>query len=378
MQSTTTLETDCLLTAQGFPARLGYTAREGVQRMGKYLTYEERFYIEKELKKGTSPTKIAEILGKHFTTIYKEIEKGTVTFLNSDLTTREEYCADAAQAVTEKRGHNKGIMYKLTGNGQLLSRIATLIKDRHYSPYAVLQTLKKESPDSLTMCETTLYKYIHLGLIPGVSDKDLYIKANKKKKKKKETEQRPCYHKPPEKSIIYRPAEIKDRERYGHWEIDTVYSGQCCRSKTALLVLTERKTLEEYYISIADRTLKSVIGALDDLENGIGFDAFKKKFKTFTADNGVEFGDGSLIERSITAPGQKRTEVYFCHPYSSWERGQNENQNRFVRRWVKKGGDLSDYTPEEWEQITEWVNNYPRRKFGGMSAKEYKKSLGIA
>lgn len=347
--------------------------------MGKHLVYEERFYIEKALKDGKSPTEIAETLGKHFTTIYKEIVKGTVTLLNSDLTTRQEYSADAAQAITEKRGHNKGIQYRLADDKPLLERIAELIKDLHYSPYAVLQTLKKESPDGLTMCETTLYKYIHLGLIPGVSDADLYIKANKKKKKKeKDKEQRPCYHKPPEKSIIYRPEEIKNREQYGHWEIDTVYSGQCCKSKTALLVLTERKTLDEYYISIADRTLKSVTGALDDLEKRIGLDAFRRKFKTITADNGVEFGDGSHIERSITAPGQIRTEIYFCHPYSSWERSQNENQNRFVRRWVKKGGDLSAYTPEEWEQITEWVNSYPRRKFNGMSTKEYKESLGIA
>lgn len=346
--------------------------------MGKHFTYEERFYLEKELKKGTSPTIIAETLGKHFTTIYKEIEKGTVTLLNSDLTTRKEYSAEAAQHITKKRGHNKGIQYKLTGDQPLLLRIAELIKEKHYSPYAVLQTLRKEMPDALTLCETTLYKYIHLGLIPGVSDKDLYIKANKKKKKKKETEQRPCYRKPPEKSIVHRPEGIKNRDTYGHWEIDTVYSGQCCRSKTALLVLTERKTLEEYYISIADRTLKSVISALDNLEKGMGFDAFKRKFQTITADNGVEFGDGSMIERSITVPGGQRTQVYFCHPYSSWERGQNENQNRFVRRWVKKGGDLSAYSPEEWEQITEWVNTYPRRKYDGMSAKEYKKSLGIA
>ena len=228
------------------------------------------------------------------------------------------------------------------------------------------------------MCETTLYKYIHLGLIPGVSDKDLYIKANKKKKKKKDDDgSRPCYRKPPEKSIIHRPAEIKARGVYGHWEIDTVYSGQCCKNKTALLVLTERKTLEEYYISIADRTLNSVISALDHLESSLGHEAFREKFKTMTADNGVEFGDASLIERSATVPGKDRTQVYFCHPYSSWERGQNENQNRFVRRWVKKGGDLSAYTPEEWQMITDWVNDYPRRKFNGMSAREYKESLGI-
>ncbi|MBD5492063.1 MAG: IS30 family transposase [Lachnospiraceae bacterium] len=346
--------------------------------MGKYLTYEERFYIEKSLKDNTDPKKIAKTLGKHFTTIYKEIEKGTVTFMNSDLTYRQEYCADAAQRITEERGHNKGIMYKLANDKPLLSRIAMLIKDKHYSPYAVLQTIKKETPEALSMCETTLYKYIHLGLIPGVSDADLYIKANKKPKKKKEKETRSCFKKPPEKSIIYRPEDISNRETYGHWEVDTVYSGSNCKSKTALLVLTERKTLEEYYIRMADRTLASVISAFDDLEKHMGLEAFQKKFKTMTADNGSEFGDGSQIERSATILGQTRTQVFFCHPYSSYERGQNENQNRFVRRWVKKGGDLSAYTPEEWEQITEWVNNYPRRKYNGMSAREYKESLDIA
>lgn len=345
--------------------------------MSAYLTYEERFYIEKSLKNGISPTSIADALGKHFTTIYKEIKKGTVTLLNYDLSTRREYSAQAAQYATEKRGHAKGIMYKLADDKPLLDRIAYLIKEKHYSPYAVLQTIRKETPEALTMCETTLYKYIHLGIIPEVTDKDLYIKSNKKKKKEKETETRPSYHKPPEKSIIYRPEGAASKKEYGHWEIDTVYSGQCCKSKTALLVLTERKTLEEYYISMADRTLKSVISALDGLEKRLGSEAFRKKFLTLTADNGAEFGDGSLMERSALDPDVKRTEVFFCHPYSSWERGQNENQNRFVRRWVKKGGDLSAYTPQEWEAITEWVNDYPRRKYGGLSANEYKRSLGL-
>lgn len=170
--------------------------------MGKHLVYEERYYIEKALKNGSDPKQIATALGKHFTTIYKEIVKGTVTLLNSDLTTREEYSAEAAQHVTEKRGRNKGIQYKLAGDQPLLSRIAMLIKEKHYSPYAVLQTLRKESPSGLSMCEATLYKYIHFGLIPGVSDKDLYIKANKKKKKRKEQNNVPATTSP-RKSLLF-------------------------------------------------------------------------------------------------------------------------------------------------------------------------------
>ncbi len=185
--------------------------------MSKYLTYEERFYIEKSLKNGISPIEIAETLGKHFTTIYKEIKKGTVTLLNYDLTMREEYCADTAQIKTVERGHNKGIMYKLSTDKPLLDRISYLIKVKHYSPYAVLQTIKKESPEALTMCEATLNKYIHPGLIPNLTDKDLYIKTNKKKKKEKEKETRPSFNKPPEKYIIYRTKDIDSGEQYEQW-----------------------------------------------------------------------------------------------------------------------------------------------------------------
>lgn len=342
-----------------------------------YLTYLERHQIEIMLKDGKNPKEIALAVGKHFTTIYREKNKGTVKLLNWDYTTRLEYCSDVGQRIMRERGRNKGIEKKLVKETDLLNRISYLIKEKHYSPYAVLQTLQKEGNCPVSMCETTLYKYIHSGLIPGVSDKDLYIKANKKQKKKKEEAEK-IPRKQKGKSIEQRPAEINDRKKYGHWEMDTVYSGQCVKDKSALLVLTERKTLEEYFFLMPDRTLKSTIAALDDLEKNLGYETFRNKFKTITVDNGVEFGDSSLIERSCFNNSEKRTEVYFCHSYSSFERGQNENQNRFVRRWVKKGGALNKYDYDAWCCIADWVNNYPRRKYDGMSAKEYKKMLGIA
>ena len=345
--------------------------------MSAYLTFTQRHTIEIMLKDGKDPKEIALAVGKHYTTIYREINRGTVEFLNWDYTTRLEYCSDVGQRITQERAKNKGLEKKLAQETELLDRISYLIKEKKYSPYAVLQKLKKSGDCSVSMCETTLYKYIHEGLVPGVSDKDLYIKANKKKKKKKEG--------PVEKirfkrgnSIERRPDAANSRNEYGHWEMDTVYSGQCVKDKSALLVLTERKTLDEYFFLMPDRTLNSTISALDELEKKLGYDTFRKKFKTITVDNGVEFGDSSLIERRCTDNAFKRTEVFFCHPYASYERGQNENQNRFVRRWVKKGGSLNAYTLEEWIQIAGWVNDYPRRKFNGMSTNEYKASLGIA
>ncbi len=344
--------------------------------MSAYLTFIQRHTIEIMLKDGKGPKEIAAAVGKHFTTIYREINKGTVEFLNWDYTTRSEYCSDVGQRVTRERAKNKGLEKKLVQETELLSRISYLIKEKKYSPYAVLQELKKDGNCPVSMCETTLYKYIHEGLVPGVSDKDLYIKANKKKKKDKEKFVKKVRFKRG-KSIEQRPEAVERRKNYGHWEMDTVYGGQCTKDKSALLVLTERKTLDEYFFLMPDRTLKSTVFILDELEKQLGYETFRNKFKTITVDNGVEFGDSSLIERSCINNVLKRTEVFFCHPFSSFERGQNENQNRFVRRWVKKGGGLAKYTSDEWIQIARWLNDYPRRKFGGMSTNEYKASLGI-
>ncbi len=344
--------------------------------MSAYLTLTQRHTIEIMLKDGKEPKEIALAVDKHYTTIYREIKRGTMEFLNWDYSTRKEYCCDVGQRIMEEKAKNKGLEKRLMKETELLEHIAYLIKEKKYSPYAVLQDLKKRDDCPVSMCETTLYKYIHEGLIPGVSDKDLYIKANKKQKKKKEESTSKVRMKRG-KSIEQRPDTVNDRSDYGHWEMDTVYSGQCVKSKSTLLVLTERKTLDEYFFLMPDRTLSSTVSVLDELEKSIGYETFRNKFKTITVDNGVEFGDSSLIERSALNDTEKRTEVFFCHPYSSYERGQNENQNRFVRYWVKKGGALDIYTADEWMQIAEWLNDYPREKFGGMSTNEYKKSLGI-
>lgn len=343
--------------------------------MSAYLTLTQRHTIEIMLKDGKKPKEIANAVGKHYTTIYREIKKGTMEFLNWDYTTRKEYCCDVGHRIMEERSRNKGLEKKLVKETELLKHISFLIKEKKYSPYAVVQDIKKRNDCPVFMCETTLYKYIHKGLIPGVTDKDLYIKANKKKKKEKDTTERVRMKKG--KTIEQRPAEVKDRSDYGHWEMDTVYSGQCVKSKSTLLVLTERKTLEEYFLLMPDRTLSSTVFALNELEKKLGYEVFKEKFKTITVDNGVEFGDSSLLEKSCLNDTEHRTEVFFCHPYSSFERGQNENQNRFVRYWVKKGGALDKYTADEWMRLAEWLNNYPRKKFGGMSTNEYKKILGI-
>ena len=169
-------------------------------------------------------------------------------------------------------------------------------------------------------------------------------------------------------SITKRPLEVNNRENFGHWEMDTV-KGSRGNTKANLLVLTERKTLSEIVMKIPNGCAYSVVNALDCLEKKWG-KLFPEIFKTITVDNGVEFADFENMEKSIFNKDKKRTSIFYCHPYSSWERGSNENQNKLIRRHIPKGYDFDDKPHEEIQKIQDWINNYPRRKFNYMSSNE--------
>ena len=92
-----------------------------------------------------------------------------------------------------------------------------------------------------------------------------------------------------------------------------------------------------------------------------------KLFKSITVDNGCEFQDFEGIEAAHRRKG-KRTIVFFCHPYSAFERGFNENMNRLLRRFFPKGTSFDTVKPEEVRAAERWVNIYPRKLLGWKSA----------
>ena len=169
-------------------------------------------------------------------------------------------------------------------------------------------------------------------------------------------------------SIEKRPEEIATRLTFGHWEMDCV-EGKKGTRKT-LLVLTERKTRNEIIRLMNDKTAASVIKALNALEKQLGSELFAQVFQTITVDNGSEFSDYEGIEQSSIHKDYKRTKVYFCHPYSAYERGSNENQNRMVRRHYPKGYDFTNTTPAEIRKLEKWINDYPREMFNYYSSAE--------
>ena len=103
-------------------------------------------------------------------------------------------------------------------------------------------------------------------------------------------------------------------------------------------------------------------------------------YKSITVDNGSEFALADQLEQSCIT-GDKRTKVYYCHPYSSWERGSNENVNGMIRRRHPKGTDFSKVTAEEIAATENWINSYPRKIFSYKSAgtmfRECLRELGL-
>ena len=81
---------------------------------------------------------------------------------------------------------------------------------------------------------------------------------------------------------------------------------------------------------------------------------FPKLFKSITSDNGSEFA--GLTEMLLGL-----SDVYFAHPYASWERGTNEKHNGILRRFIPKGKSLKDYTVQQIKQMTNWMNHLPRK-----------------
>lgn len=339
------------------------------RRRFKHITMRERYQIEVLLKEKRKPIEIAKLLGKDKRTIEREITRGTVKLLSSELTYVEKYCADTAQNDYDKNAANKGACLKIGHDHELAEHIEKKIIKEKYSPDAVIGEIRaKGLKFETSICTKTLYNYIDKEVFAKISNKDLPVKRTARKNHHKRV--RIAHQNLKGTSIEDRPDEVDSREEEGHWEMDCVVGGKGKgKSKAVLLVLTERKTRKEIIRKMANKTQKSVKKALDRLEKEYGA-RFYKVFKTITIDNGSEFLNSKELESSVRKQGLQRVKVYYAHPYSAWERGSNENANKMIRRFIPKGADIGKLKKSDIQRIENWMNNYPRKIHGYKSAND--------
>ena len=337
------------------------------KRKYTHLAEQERYKIEALLEGKKKAGEIAVILRRDRSTIYREIVRGKVSRLRSDLREREKYRANFAQADYKRQGQNKERCLKIGKDKELEAYIRVKLLEERFSPDAIIGEIKAKGLKFAGIISTkTLYNYIDAKIFSGISNENLWKKRKRKKRRYKTIVRISCKNRQA-RSIEERPEKVNSRLEYGHWEGDTIKGPK--GMKTSLLTLTERKTLEEIIIRIEQATQEAVREAIDELEAKYGAE-FKIKFKSITFDNGVEFLDWKFLEISMLGLNERRTTIYFAHAYSSWERGTNENQNRMIRRFIPKGTDIADVSVKEINRIENWMNNYPRKSLGYKTAKQ--------
>ena len=335
----------------------------------KHLNYTERTQIERWYNiEHKSCTEIAKLLNKSVRTIQREIKRGKVKNLTSELIEIYVYSADISQQKYNYFIHSKGPEIKLGTDYKLAEYIENGIKKEKKSPEILINDIEKYSHKfECKVCAKTIRNCIHKRIL-NLTEKDMIYK---KEYKDKNAERYHCIKVPAEKSIDFRPKEANERSEYGHWEGDLVVGKE--GKGSALFTLTERLTREEIIYKIPSKHSENIVKVLDDLEKKYS-KKFKNKFKTITFDNGGEFRCWKEMEKSYDKRKKApRINVYYAHPYRSGERGSNENNNRLIRRFIPKGTVITNITEEFIKEIENWINNLSRPTFGFKTSLEMTK-----
>ncbi len=165
-------------------------------------------------------------------------------------------------------------------------------------------------------------------------------------------------------SIDDRAAIVETRSRIGDWEADTVIGKN---HRQAIVSIVERKTGFTLIQKVERKTALAVSQAMIGL-----LKPHRKKVHTITSDNGKEFAGHEEIASKLKA------NFYFAHPYSSWERGTNENTNGLIRQYFPKTRDFTTITQQEINMAMERLNNRPRKRLGYQTPNQVFFKSGVA
>ena len=307
----------------------------------KQLTLEQRYEIKAYMQAGFKFSKIAEYLNVHKTTIYRETSR------NCGLRGYRPHQADQ-KTIERNRNASKHIRF----TPELQDRVTNLLKD-DFSPEQVSGHLSKH--DNIQISHETIYQFIWSEKASGGT---LYkhLRCSSKKKRKRYGGRDRRGQIPDRVSIQERPKVVEAKERMGDWEVDTIIgkNHQC-----ALVSAVERKTKFTRIRKVNKKSAEEVTNALVKM-----LLPFKEQIHTITVDNGKEFAQHKRIADALD------TDVYFSHPYSSWERGLNENTNGLIRQYFPKKLSFKNINEQQTIFVENKLNNRPRKSLQFDTPKE--------
>jgi transposase, IS30 family len=297
------------------------------------LTREQRYQIYALMKAGHNQSQIAAIVGCHKSTIFRELRRNGGP---------HGYYPNQAQLLTRRRqGHSHSPRIP----AQTWQQVELLLSQQ-WSPEQITGRLKLERRP--TVSPERIYLYVYADKRCG-GTLHRHLRSQKKQRKRYGGYIRRGQI-PNRTSIEQRPQLVASKRRYGDWEADTIIGA---RHKGGILSAVERKSKLTRL-----RKLKSKAAAEMKDQSIALLTPLAARVHTITVDNGKEFCEHELIATGLQA------RIYFAHPYSSWERGLNENTNGLVRQYFPKKYDFASITDKDLQQVEDLLNNRPRKTLG--------------
>ena len=297
------------------------------------LTREQRYQISALMKAGLYQSQIAKIIGVHKSTISRETRR------NRGL---RGYRPKQAHLFAENR---RARAVKARISPDTWSLVKRLLRV-DWSPEQISGWLDSEF--LIKVNHESIYRFI-------LKDKrhggNFYLHLRCKKQRRKRYGSTNYRGQILNRiSIDKRPAVVDARSRVGDWELDTIIGKG---HKQALVSLTERKSRLTLLAKVKQKSAELVSRSIRHLLEPVA-----AKVLTLTSDNGKEFARHQEISKAL------RAEFYFAHPYSSWERGLNENTNGLIRQYFPKKHDFTTITEKDISMVMSKLNNRPRKCLG--------------
>ncbi len=300
----------------------------------RQLTSGERYTISSLRRQGLSASEIADEIGRHRSTIYREYKRNS--------------CNDLRYRAFKADSRTRGRRSRSRRNRQFTHEDYMLVNKylrKKWSPAQISSTFYNEG--ILNISHETIYQHIWIDRIYG-GNLYTHLRQSQKQRRKRYNAYDSRGVLSGKRHISERPQVINNRKRIGDWEIDLVMGAI---DTDCILTLVERKSGLTKMAKLKNKTKKQTNLKLLKIINSLN-----GKVKTITADNGTEFHGYKEIEEKT---GIK---FYFCTPYHSWERGTNENTNGLIRQYLPKGQSMASLTQRKCNKIAFELNTRPRER----------------